>query len=332
MYVTRPSPLLPSPRTQLIETGQAGVPESCPVCEHSPVTPDDCTPYKGLRTTIKVFLRTEEKKRGALLAKAAKETPPDTPIEAAPSAAIPEVAQEQPTENVPVPSAILGQDDTPAPAPEAESNIKEEIPADKALAIIPSHDAQDIPHESIEVRLASVAKANHKVKRSPPGQAPNQDLQEIAPGQEQDEERSNVDDAEVIGEEGEAVAPPGSGNPMLGMGMGGAGMAGVAGGMNPMMGMMAGMNGMGGEMNQMQQMQMMMAMQGGFGGFGMMGTFSPSLPFSLPFSLPPFSKQSLTNHHRNAGNANRPNGHAINVHGRNGSRHWDEQYGKRGGI
>lgn len=45
--------------------GQTNLPSSCPVCEHSPLSADDCTPHKSLRTTIKVFLRTAEKKREA---------------------------------------------------------------------------------------------------------------------------------------------------------------------------------------------------------------------------------------------------------------------------
>lgn len=225
-----------------------------------------------------MFLRTEEKKRGALLAKATKETPPETPIEAVAfaSAPLPEAAssQEQPSEDAP--SAIEGHDG-PAPGPNAEDGegIKEETAADTdmALSIIPTHEAQDIPHASIEVRLApAISKANHKVKRGPPNTA----TQEIAPGQEQDDDRSNVDDASITAGEVEAVAASagmggmGGGNPMMG--------TGGAGGINPMMGMMPGMNGMG-EMNQMQQMQMMMAMQSGFGGFGMMGTLLPFLLF-----------------------------------------------------
>lgn len=43
--------------------GQSSLPESCPVCEHNPVSPDLCKPNKALRTTLKAFLRTEEKKR-----------------------------------------------------------------------------------------------------------------------------------------------------------------------------------------------------------------------------------------------------------------------------
>lgn len=47
------------------QPGQANLPSSCPVCEHSPLSAEDCSPNKSLRTTIRVFLRTEEKKREA---------------------------------------------------------------------------------------------------------------------------------------------------------------------------------------------------------------------------------------------------------------------------
>src|SRR5216117_2899916 len=43
--------------------GQSSLPESCPVCDHTPIAPELCKPNKALRTTLKAFLRTEEKKR-----------------------------------------------------------------------------------------------------------------------------------------------------------------------------------------------------------------------------------------------------------------------------
>lgn len=43
--------------------GQASLSNTCPVCTHTPVAPDLCKPNKALRTTLKAFLRTEEKKR-----------------------------------------------------------------------------------------------------------------------------------------------------------------------------------------------------------------------------------------------------------------------------
>ena len=48
---------------KLTRLGHSRLPAECPVCEHSPISADDCKPNKSLRTTIKVFLRTAEKKR-----------------------------------------------------------------------------------------------------------------------------------------------------------------------------------------------------------------------------------------------------------------------------
>lgn len=60
--------------TQRVQTGHENLPSSCPVCEHSPLSASDCSPNKSLRTTIKVFLRTAEKKREALRLKEEKES------------------------------------------------------------------------------------------------------------------------------------------------------------------------------------------------------------------------------------------------------------------
>lgn len=66
---TRPSAktvCLPHPSfiLRLIQRpGQASLPETCPVCAHTPLSSDLCKPNKALRTTLKAFLRTEEKKR-----------------------------------------------------------------------------------------------------------------------------------------------------------------------------------------------------------------------------------------------------------------------------
>ena len=58
--------------------GQSNLPAACPICEHSPLSPADCNPNKSLRTTIRVFLRTAEKKREASRAKPLKlATPAD---------------------------------------------------------------------------------------------------------------------------------------------------------------------------------------------------------------------------------------------------------------
>jgi len=72
--------------------GQSTLPSSCPVCEHAPLSADDCKPHKNLRTTIRVFLKTEEKKRGGSHPKESEEpTPTTTPVEPKP-APVPVVA------------------------------------------------------------------------------------------------------------------------------------------------------------------------------------------------------------------------------------------------
>lgn len=50
------------------------------MCEHSPLSASDCNPNKALRTTIRVFLKTEEKKRGIGQPKE-KDATPITPVE-----------------------------------------------------------------------------------------------------------------------------------------------------------------------------------------------------------------------------------------------------------
>ena len=57
--------------------GQASLSDTCPVCTHTPVSPDLCKPNKALRTTLKAFLRTEEKKREKDRQSAAPPTPPN---------------------------------------------------------------------------------------------------------------------------------------------------------------------------------------------------------------------------------------------------------------
>ncbi|KAI9804091.1 MAG: hypothetical protein M1825_001493 [Sarcosagium campestre] len=60
---------LPCCDQSICERCQSSLPSACPVCEHSPLSANDCKPNKSLRTTIKVFLRTEAKKRETKQAK-----------------------------------------------------------------------------------------------------------------------------------------------------------------------------------------------------------------------------------------------------------------------
>lgn len=75
--------------------GQESLPESCPVCAHSPLDASTCKQNKSLRLTVKAFLKSEEKKRGKTAVEAqapiesapAAPEPPATPAPAAPDTA-----------------------------------------------------------------------------------------------------------------------------------------------------------------------------------------------------------------------------------------------------
>ena len=126
------------------ETGQSTLPPSCPVCEHTPVAAADCKPNKSLRTTIKVFLRTEEKKREALRLKEQKNSPPITPPASEDTAAPIEPITEQRSKNVELTEDVKTED-TPAAQ-------LDETPAKFEDSEQPTGDQQDVPQPSIEVR------------------------------------------------------------------------------------------------------------------------------------------------------------------------------------
>ncbi|KAL3419253.1 pre-mRNA-splicing factor 38B [Phlyctema vagabunda] len=232
---------LPCCDQAICESCQSTLPSSCPVCEHTPVAGEDCKPNKSLRTTIKVFLRTEEKKREALRLKEVKNTPPDTPCETEQNVTVVPEEAPVPEEAAPV---ISGTPRDPTPAIEEV----EEGPSDPLDANQSQEAQQDIPQQSIE---------------------------EIAPGQESIEE--DLDTANNNGQEdqdgskeladkdGDDQATGLQGVQGFGTGFGFDPTA--AGGFNNMA------FGAGGDFN---QMQMMMAMQNGmapnnFGNFPMMG-------------------------------------------------------------
>lgn len=67
----------------LTPTGKLSLPSTCPVCEHTPISAEDCKPNKSLRMTTRAFLKTAEKKRDSLQA---KEATPITPVDMKPTA------------------------------------------------------------------------------------------------------------------------------------------------------------------------------------------------------------------------------------------------------
>jgi hypothetical protein len=123
------------------EIGQSTLPSSCPVCEHNPVAGEDCKPNKSLRTTIKVFLRTAEKKLEALRLKEEKNTPPDTPV----------LPEPTPVEQTPVTEETHIE-----PRVTAEVEAEEEASAERIVEALHNTEQiiqaeQDIPQQSIEV-------------------------------------------------------------------------------------------------------------------------------------------------------------------------------------
>ena len=122
----------------LVFSGQSTLPSSCPVCEHSPVSGDDCTVYKSLRTTIRVFLKTEEKKREAAKPKV-NDSPPLTPVEPTPTPA-PAVAK------LPVEST-LDENATSAPIADSEGQAEQPSASGEPLPSTETHlSSEDEPH------------------------------------------------------------------------------------------------------------------------------------------------------------------------------------------
>jgi hypothetical protein len=118
------------------------------------VAAEDCKPNKSLRTTIKVFLRTEEKKREAVRLKDLKNTPPDTPVTpATPIDAL--TAPTLPFESAPTLTSDA-KDDVPRAAlveASAPTHQDGQVPATETVATeLPMEAQQDIPQPSIEVQ------------------------------------------------------------------------------------------------------------------------------------------------------------------------------------
>lgn len=126
--------------TDNLFSGQISLPESCPVCEHNPVSPDLCKPNKALRTTLKAFLRTEEKKRE-------KDRPSTTPAgNTAPT----------PASNVPV--ETQGEPAISATKTADTAVSAETVPTEPAAAIAadkPSVDENEAPLGAPPVQVGS---------------------------------------------------------------------------------------------------------------------------------------------------------------------------------
>ncbi|ORY69512.1 uncharacterized protein BCR38DRAFT_405223 [Pseudomassariella vexata] len=228
---------LPCCETAICESCQSTLPSSCPVCEHSPVSGADCTIYKSLRTTIRVFLKTEEKKREAVRPKTNGSAPP-TPIE-------------------PTSTLTVAQNPTEPPsASEAINQVKDDVAEAPQNAVDEQSAAVASPQQDASVAAQQVSNADDVVV-NPSGEQDANKEQTLAPSGQDTSENADMENADesvetVEGKEGEL---------------------GVSFGQDSMNGAFNGMNIAGGDMN---QMQMMMAMQNGmnpaaFGSFPVIG-------------------------------------------------------------
>ncbi|KAG6273957.1 hypothetical protein E4U47_001739 [Claviceps purpurea] len=125
---------LPCCEQAICESCQSDLPPSCPVCEHSPLSAEDCNPNKSLRTTIRVFLRTAEKKREA---SRPKQPAPATPV-----------AEPKPTPTEPQPAS---GNDAPATtnASGQESGDKEGVQTAPVTSVpqdAPASDQANVSH------------------------------------------------------------------------------------------------------------------------------------------------------------------------------------------
>ncbi|KAI9736996.1 MAG: hypothetical protein M1834_000585 [Cirrosporium novae-zelandiae] len=121
----------------------ADLPESCPVCAHTPVSPDLCKPNKAMRTTIKAFL----KKREALREKERVDKAPAPPVKP------PSVDSARAT------SKASAGEETPVIKEEQSPTDTSDKPVDGPRANVDSNvevDQSDIPKPSIETPTAGL--------------------------------------------------------------------------------------------------------------------------------------------------------------------------------
>ncbi|KAL8388555.1 hypothetical protein RB595_009053 [Gaeumannomyces hyphopodioides] len=233
---------LPCCDQAICESCQSTLPTSCPVCEHSPLSADDCKPNKALRTTIKLFVRTEEKKREAPRSKDAQESAPPTPIDPKPDSQRPAA---------PAPSAGGINGDGRAQFSNSETATPQAgAPFAKEESQTDANDSVDAPERN-DADSETRPTAGQDTQAAEPEKDDEEASKEDAKGEDAQPSKQSAEDGEGTTQMSSNL------NPSFGLGNGG----------------FSNMNFGGADMN---QMQMMMAMQNGmmpsgFGGFSMMG-------------------------------------------------------------
>ncbi|KZF21623.1 hypothetical protein L228DRAFT_156564 [Xylona heveae TC161] len=139
---------LPCCDQSICETCQSALPDTCPVCEHSPVAADDCKPHKALRTTIKVFLKTEEKKRES---RGRSESINTMPVTNGTPLAIAEPAKDQPPSSTPAPTSRAGEKDLADTVDQREEISMQESAQSQTRGSETLEAEKDIPRPSTEV-------------------------------------------------------------------------------------------------------------------------------------------------------------------------------------
>ncbi|KAI0013717.1 hypothetical protein F4779DRAFT_562939 [Xylariaceae sp. FL0662B] len=240
---------LPCCETAICETCQSTLPSSCPVCEHSPVSGSDCTVYKSLRTTIKVFLKTEEKKREAARPKTNGSTP-STPVQ-----------QTQ----TPTPTPTQTQAHTEKSAAETVTASQDDVEPPSTEPAVSSTVAESNEPTSLDSEQGTDADPIEKISTDAHSQghpAEDGDSKALVPNGQEGGDEANPEDGDDDNQGGNDEEQPVQ--------------SGIGPGLDSMNGAFN-MNFGGGDMN---QMQMMMAMQNGmnpaaFGSFPMMGLMDP---------------------------------------------------------
>lgn len=138
-------------------TGHSTLPTTCPVCEHTPLSAADCNPNKAMRSTVRVFLKTELKKRETSRAKEAKESAPPTPVDSRPNSRVAtgnlELAAAEPVKDTAPAAATDGSKESQQPKPARDEAISEN--AEMRVSVeAPTHEVCQT------TRLASVFIAN----------------------------------------------------------------------------------------------------------------------------------------------------------------------------
>ncbi|KAL4791534.1 hypothetical protein BDV19DRAFT_370339 [Aspergillus venezuelensis] len=241
---------LPCCDQAICENCQASLPDTCPVCAHTPLSSDLCKPNKALRTTLKAFLRTEEKKRE----KERQAATPATPKIAAPTEETP-VAQDVQVESNTVEAATADRI-----APNQVEPLSAEKPADTAT---PAAENDEPSAEQIETNGITQDEPTATSEDQPSNAEPNKAVEGETAGESTGENEAT----EQLQQDASQNAISGAGfSNAMGFGMSPGMFPNMAWGANPMAQFMG--NGMMGFPNPMAMSGMGMD-QGMFGGFGM---------------------------------------------------------------